>query len=150
VFKNLPTGTKLILLCSTFLVALIVATYGLIAEKRIAIEFARKELVGTQYLDTVRSVYAAVLEESPAGHGNWSPEPTLKALDAAETAAAGRLKSAELQQSLVAKLRELWSANSDDGQYGLIVLDALTKTRRLVQRIGDDSNLTLDPDLDSY
>jgi signal transduction histidine kinase len=150
VFKNLPTGIKLILLCSTFLVALIVATYGLIAEKRIAIEFARKELVGTQYLDTVRSVYAAILEESPAGHGNWSPEPTLKALNAAETAAAGRLKSAELQQSLVATLRELWPANSDDGQYGLIVLEALTKTRRLAQRIGDESNLTLDPDLDSY
>ena len=45
-FKNLPTSLKLIILCSTFLVAISVTIYSLVAEKQIAIDFARKERSG--------------------------------------------------------------------------------------------------------
>ena len=45
-FKNLRTSTKLLLLCGVFVGALVVATYSLVAEKQIAIQFVRKELVG--------------------------------------------------------------------------------------------------------
>jgi hypothetical protein len=57
VFKNLPTSTKLVLLCSVFIVAIAVGIYGLVAEKMIAIDFARKELIGNRYLETVRTTY---------------------------------------------------------------------------------------------
>ena len=66
-FKNLPTGTKLFLLCSAFIVAIVVAIYGIVAEKRIAIEFAQKELIGTRYLDTLRNTYATILTEQDSG-----------------------------------------------------------------------------------
>ena len=45
-FRNLGTSTKLFILCSTFIVAIAVAIYSLVIEKQIAIDFARKELVG--------------------------------------------------------------------------------------------------------
>src|SRR4051794_35988443 len=62
-FRNLSTSTKLFILCSMFIVAIVVAIYSLVAEKEIAIEFARKELVGVRYFETLRGVYAAILAE---------------------------------------------------------------------------------------
>ena len=62
-FKSLRTSTKLLLLCGVFVGALAVATYGLVAEKQIAINFVRKELVGVQHLEALRGVYAAILTE---------------------------------------------------------------------------------------
>lgn len=50
-FRNLGTSTKLVILCSTFIVAIVVAIYSLVVEKQIAIDFARKELVGVRYFE---------------------------------------------------------------------------------------------------
>ena len=63
VFKNLRTSTKLFLLCGMFVGAIILATYSLIKEKQIAIGLVRKELVGAQYLEALRGVYALILAE---------------------------------------------------------------------------------------
>jgi signal transduction histidine kinase len=145
VFRNLSTSAKLMLLCGTFVVALAVAIYGLVAEKTIAIEFARKELVGTRYLETIRGIYGAILSEH-----RRPTEETLSALASAEAAADGRLQTAELSRELAAALRRLRVAEAEgkstDGQF----LAALTAVENLAHRIGDDSNLTLDPDLDTY
>ncbi len=81
-FKNLRTSRKLILLSATFIVAIIVAIYSLIAEKQIAIEFARKELVGVAYLERLRDVYAALLA-LPSGEAAREKENSLKAALAA-------------------------------------------------------------------
>src|SRR4030067_1580785 len=86
-FRNLSTSTKLSILCSTFIVAIAVAIYGLVAAKQIAIEFARKELVGVRYFESLRGVYTSILTEplgiNAAGQ-TPSPEEALKSLDAAE------------------------------------------------------------------
>jgi hypothetical protein len=68
-FKNLRTGTKLFILCGIFIVTVGVTTYGLVAEKLIAIDFARKELVGNRYSTYVKQVYAAVLTGKPLEAG---------------------------------------------------------------------------------
>ena len=57
-FKNVRTSTKLIFLCGLFVVSIVVATYGLVTEKQIAIEFVRKELIGTRYLEALRGIIA--------------------------------------------------------------------------------------------
>src|SRR5712691_4062487 len=87
-FRNLSTSTKLFVLCSTFIVAIVVTIYSLVAEKQIAIEFARKELVGIRYFENLRGVYAAILTEplsgdNPHGQSPGSAEATLKLLSAA-------------------------------------------------------------------
>ncbi len=145
-FKSLRTSTKLLLLCSVFVGALVVATYGLVAEKQIAIHFVRKELVGVQYLDALRGVYAAILTGKPG-----APSAEKRAVDrlAKTEAESDHLDTAELERHLAETIDRLASATDDSRRQALFV-DALTGARNLASRIGDDSNLTLDPDLDSY
>ena len=151
-FRNLRTSTKLFLLCSAFVVSIVVVTYGLIAEKRIAIEFARKELDGVQYLEAVRGVYAWILASgitSPLSPETGpSANRVLDGLADAQSHTAGSLHTAEHAQSVADAVRKL-SDPANGEKLGLIV-DALSKARNLASRIGDDSKLALDPDLDSY
>jgi signal transduction histidine kinase len=148
-FKNLHTATKLFILCGLFIVALGVATYQLVVEKKIAIDFARKELVGVEYLVALRDAYVAALI-APPGNASTGPTPgsrtqVLDGLASAEATAGRTMHTAELATALAAGLSELWAGEADRTR-----LDVLAKAARLVVRIGDDSNLTLDPDLDTY
>src|SRR5271170_1886738 len=71
----------------------------------------------------------------------------LETLAAAQTDAAPALQTAEFEQALSGALRLL-------GQHALAgdsnAIDVLAKIQQLALRIGDDSNLTLDTDLDTY
>jgi signal transduction histidine kinase len=152
-FKNLRTGTKLFVLCSMFIISVGVTAYGLVAEKQIAIDFARKELAGTRYLTTLRGVYSAILTgraDDTSSTEGVSPDRVLNSLAAAQAAAAGTLQTAELEQTLSATLLDLWSGKADAGDINALVPEALIKAQNLASRIADDSNLALDPDLDSY
>jgi signal transduction histidine kinase len=152
VFKNLRTSTKLFLLCGMFVGAIILATYSLIEEKQIAIGFVRKELVGAQYLEALRGVYAVILAEdadaSQAAQSQASVDAALSTLAAAE-ATSGPLHTARFAQDLATSVRDLVAQGSGDEKRTLIVA-ALARARDLAARIGDESNLALDPDLDSY
>lgn len=147
-FKNLSTSTKLFVMCAAFVVAVGVPVCALLIEMQIAIQFARKELVGNRYLLTVRETYAAIFSSALHEHEGLSRAPAgavLQALAAAERDAGDQLQTAELARALASAFRKLRT-----GQADALMLDALEKARMLAQRIGDDSNLTLDPDLDSY
>lgn len=151
-FKNLRTSTKLFLLCGMFVGAIILATYSLIEEKQIAIGFVRKELVGAQYLEALRGVYAVILAEdadaSQAARSQASVDAALSTLAAAE-ATGGSLHTARFAQDLATSVRDLVAQGSSNEKRTLIVA-ALARARDLAARIGDASNLALDPDLDSY
>ena len=153
VLKNLRTSTKLLLLCSMFVASIILATYSLIEEKQIAIRFVRKELVGVQYLESLRGVYAIILaEDSKApqdAQAQASMDGALNALTANDPTAPGSLQTAKLAQALAVIVRRLSSAGSD-GEKRALIAEGLAKARDLAARIGDESNLALDPDLDSY
>src|SRR5262245_18377454 len=152
-FKNLQTSTKLILLCSVFVGALAVATYSLVAEKQIASNFVRKELVGVQHLEFRRGVYAALLKENlaaPLGAtGGSITREELDKLAAAQEAESEQLDTAALEGTLRVVIDKLASA-PDHHQRRSTFVEALDAARNLASRIGDDSNLTLDPDLDSF
>jgi signal transduction histidine kinase len=153
-FKNLPTSAKLLLLCSVFVVSIVALTYGLVAEKHIAIQFVRKELIGVHYLEELSRVYAAILTEerdtAPIRHTDNAINESLAALAAADTHAAGLLNTEELEEALAAMLRELLSSRTSSIQKQNLTIDALTNARNLASRVGDESNLSLDPELDSY
>ena len=142
-FGNLRTSTKLLLLSGMFILSLLVAAYGWLAEKQIAIDFARKELIGTRYLGALGKVYAGVLTDDA------KPAEVLRMLAAAEVDAAGSLNSAELERDLAAAIRK-HSEDAPDGIDQFRLVDTLSKARDLAARIGDNSGLALDPDLDSY
>ena len=147
-FRNLRTGTKLILLCSAFIVAIVVTTWSLVAEKQIAIDFARKELAGNRYLAAVRDVYAGILTGSVPQ--TTSPDEILRMLAAARADASEQLQPVDFEQELAGALRLLQWSQTEDAKVDFLVLDALAKTRRLAMRVGEESNLVLDPQLDSY
>jgi signal transduction histidine kinase len=151
-FKNLRTSTKLTLLCAMFIISIGVTTYSLVAEKQIAIAFARKELIGSRFLETLRSIYATVLISRP--FNPLAPEPDASAhkiietLTAAQSDAAPALHTREVVQDLSGALSRLGSNSPVDDLAN--VIDLLAKMQQLASRIGDDSNLTLDTDLDTY
>ena len=151
--KNFRTSTKLFLLCGMFVASIILATYSLIEEKQIAIRFVRKELVGAQYLESLRSVYSIILAgDSKAlqdAQAQASMDGALNALTASDPTAPGSPQTAKLAQALAAIVRSLSSAGSD-GEKRALIVEGLAKARDLAARIGDESNLALDPDLDSY
>ena len=156
-FRDLSTSTKLFLLCSAFIIAIGVAIYALVAQQRIAIEFARKEVVGVHYLETLRDVYAAILAEPstrlpPDGtqqprRRRSNPSPTPRPLRASVANPRARTGAGNVTARAVAAAGG-GGAASDAKSF--LVLDALAKARNLATRIGDDSNLALDPDLDTY
>src|SRR5262249_56028616 len=80
-FKGLRGGTKFVILCLVSLVLTSVATYALLVEKQVAINFARSELVGSKYLALLRPIYVTVLKkqagEALAGLPNVSARDSL-------------------------------------------------------------------------
>jgi len=61
-----------------------------------------------------------------------------------------RLQTPEIAQPLATTLREIWPRRATGTNADELLPEALSKSQSLAQRIGDDSNLALDPDLDSY
>ena len=145
--KSLRTSTKLLLLCSVFVGALAVANYSLVAEKQIAIQFVRKELVGVEHLEALRGDYATILTNE---EGEWTGSKSAgRALAETGSTDIHQLDTSALEGALADAIDKLKQAIGADQRRSLSV-EALTAARRLASRIGDDSNLTLDPDLDSY
>ena len=148
-FKDLRTSTKLFLLCGMFVGAITFVTYSLIKEKQIAIGFVRKELVGARYLEALRGIYAVILTEdantSQDAQRQTSADVALAELAKAEVKSGGSLHTATLAENLATAVRDLRAAGPDAD-----VVGALDRIRDLAARVGDESNLALDPDLDSY
>ncbi len=159
---HLKTGTKLILLSAAFVIAIVVAIYSLFSEKQIAISFARNELVGVTYLEKLRDVYASILDVGnlEGASASGARDDALQALAAAEAdtrrskampkaVESGGLGTAPFVHSLTEALDRLWSggaANEDSSA----VVTALSRAQDLTTQVGDESNLALDPDLDSW
>ena len=139
-FRNLSTSTKLIVLCGAFIVAIAVAIYALVAEQQIAIEFAKKELTGVQYIEAIRGVYSRLLGEpgntGVSGQALPSAAEVLSSLNKAE--AEANLNTASLEQSLTNTLSRLWSDSTDESAKSGLVGEALVKSRDLISRVGDD------------
>lgn len=134
-FNDLRTRTKLLLLCSAFLIAVAVTTGGLIAEKLIAIHFTQTELLGAHYLLTMRAVYAAILVgggESLSGtKGGLEPDKILADLQTAQSEANVSMDAADLEQSLLMTLNDLWSGNPSAPNIRMLVPKVLGNARAL-------------------
>jgi len=153
VFKNLRTSTKLAILCTMFMIAIGVTTDSLVREKLIAIEFARRELAGARYLTTIRELFETVLERQPfiavATQPVDPPRDLLGDLAKAQGNGDLSLHTGKLSGALATSLQS-WSSNSARGAAPAVALDTIDAAQELATRIADNSNLTLDPDLDSY
>ncbi len=138
---RLSVAKKLLLIYLLDLSAIIFITNILIDEKYIAINFARKEIQGLHYIGRIREVLVDLAQPEMA------PRITrhLESIERAESEFGSDMGSQELNRQFIAALRDL-SAHDTPSQANSV----LGAGRNLLARVGDQSNLILDPDLDSY
>ena len=145
---RLRVGRKLLLIYLLDLTAVVYISGILIHEKYISIDFSNKEIVGNAYIGTVRD---ALIDVAMAGAGQRPPAARLKSAqtDLASTEAryGAHLESAGLNARVRAALDVLAREAQPTAAQ---INEALEACRELVTRVGNQSNLILDPDLDSY
>jgi len=144
---RLGVGRKLMLIYLLDLTAVIYVSGILINEKFIAIDFARKEVQGNAYISALRDPLLAAARR--LGDGGPAEAAAIRSqlgiVAAAEAAQGQGLGSAQLAGALESELHRLAATTGDEGTPA-----ALKAGRDLLTRIGNQSNLILDPDLDSY
>ncbi|PQA78425.1 EAL domain-containing protein [Rhodoferax sp. TS-BS-61-7] len=143
---RLSVGRKLTLIYLLDLTAVIYVSGILIHEKYLAIDFARKEIVGAHYAEVVRRNLMGVFRVPAPAVPPQAVAPRfaddLKALDAIREAHDAALHTTEASQ----RLHTLLQTPSSKGNKTAL----LSQGRDLLTIVGNQSNLILDPDLDSY
>jgi hypothetical protein len=144
---RLSVGRKLMLIYLLDLTAVIFVSSILINEKFIAIDFARKEIAGNAYIAGMRDglIDAAL---GPDASGAAARTDHRAALALAERQHGAGMQSEEPSLALATAYGVL--ATAGPGDRGKAQSDVLARGRDLITRVGNQSNLILDPDLDSY
>jgi signal transduction histidine kinase/HAMP domain-containing protein len=141
--SRISVSGKLLLIYALDMIAVIFLGFSLAEEKYISINFARKEVAGNVYIDTARDALFAIAETGTV------PSAQLAALERAEELYGHEMSSRAAVDELLGNGRRLAAAAVAQGN-DAAALRAVASARALISRIGDQSNLILDPDLDSY
>jgi len=128
---NLTIAAKLAIAYGLFLAPIAYLGYQMVADKEANIGFAQKEIVGVDYIAEVRAVQDAVVRGAVMA---GLAEP----IKANEAARGGDLKTGPASDALLKAL-----AGTDRPAAAQAGAD-------LISKAADGSNLTLDPDLDSF
>jgi len=131
--KSLKVSHKLLMIYALDMVAVIFLGWSLADEKYIAINFARKELAGLEIIDHARRSLRAALSRDPD-----ALHLEMENLIRAEAARGEGMDTVALVRSAADQTRA-----ADAGRM-------IAPLRAVIARVGDMSNLILDPDLDSY
>ncbi|ALM82931.1 EAL domain-containing protein [Bordetella sp. N] len=145
---RLRVGRKLLLIYLLDLSAVVFISGILIHEKYLSIDFSDKEILGNAYISTVRD---AIVDVSLSAAGadvpaaNW--RRAAQALAVSEAGYGAQMRSADVNAQVIAALHMLADAPRATPAR---LNEALDTSRALITRVGNQSNLILDPDLDSY
>lgn len=142
---RLSVSRKLTLIYALDLSAVIFVSSILINEKYIAINFARKEIVGNAYIAEIRD--ALLPASHPVGSDSGMRQAAAMVAEA-EARYGNGLGSRVLAENLADRLGQP-AATTGTPPYAPNH-DVALAFQSLVTRIGNHSNLILDPDLDSY
>ena len=156
-FQNLSIGTKISSAVIIFLIPIFMLGYFLVIEKEDLIQFAKKEVSGVSYLRAVYKAFDASgsivnealltnigISQSEADKAATKADiaQAIAALTAAEQADAGALGVSAKAKEVITLLQ--------DAANGKVAPDMLDKVNELTGFISDNSNITLDPDADTY
>lgn len=128
--NKLKIRHQLSLIASLFVIPLLLLLWQLASEKDIAIDFARKELMGEEYLLALTNIEMALIERKLKAEGNRLEE-FVNILSKLDREIGDELKTKEKFDRFVSEIN-------------------IDNLRTLYAHVGDTSNLILDPDLDSY
>lgn len=145
-------------LLAIFLLDMVTAVYlagVVLREANISIEFARRERLGVAYLIPIQDAFSATVSIAGAVGDPAQLRQQRDRVAAASRQLAGfdPVKARALQVDtvlprVIAALDRVVADGAASGRRDATT--AIAGLRTLIQRIGDDSNLILDPQLDSY
>ena len=158
---------KFLLISLLFILPLALVMVLLIAEVNTKADFAQKEKYGSEYLRLVRRLLEDALREQATAHAYMNGDAALALeftssqaqvdldlveLDSIDSRLGASLRTTESFNALNAFWHELKNrlpaSNPRMGDDLHVTL--IANIRGLIARVGDTSNLILDPDLDSY
>jgi PAS domain S-box-containing protein len=161
--NRLTYPRKFALISLLFVLPLALVMHVLISEIDGRIEFARKELAGNRYLRPLRTMLELIPEYGVMDAAAPGADRDLPARAARIDDAFARLEALDPRHGAafdaaanLAGLRARWlvlRARADrlgPGERDDAVADLVADLRALIARVGDTSNLILDPDLDTY
>ena len=137
--QNLSIGRKIVLSIVIFTFPIFLLGYFLVVEKQGLIDFTNQEIAGVHYLRAAQTSLHALTAVPPSKD---VATKAITALKKAEQEDAGGLSVTQKSNELIAALEAVIAGKAPD--------DALAKTTNLISSISDNSNITLDPDLDAY
>lgn len=158
VFNKIKIWHKILITGIIFLIPTIILVYLLIREKNIAIDFAVKEISGTAYIKPLAKLYRSVCLENisveNAGTSSGKSADMDSALESLHQTSDqlekqgvdGDLGLTNRQGALFQNLPAIKENGFSTQKFDL----AVTNIKELWTLAGNNSNLILDPDLDSY
>ncbi len=148
-FSGLKIQHKLALLCSMFLLPVGFLIYLFVAQTEKDVTFAAKELEGSEYFAVLRSELSALIDLSQGATGGAEALRTAQAavqrFDLAKAARMNAETAATQATEAVRASLALPKGGPMDAFDG-----AIDTVSDHIAKVEDGSNLTLDPDLDSY
>ncbi|MFM9889090.1 MAG: methyl-accepting chemotaxis protein [Rickettsiales bacterium] len=136
-FNNMPISRKFAYVMIMLLLPSVALNYFIIVEKQSSIDFAKKEIAGARYLSAAHEAVRAITA------------PVTNPLALAKAAAA--LKDAELHDAgtlaITEKTKNIVAGMEAKSPNVHVLAD---QAADLITTIADNSNITLDPDIDSY
>lgn len=166
--NRLKYPVKFFLISVIFLVPSALLVYLLITIRNEAIDFGRKERVGVQYLEPLHKLYGSLMDYQrdhtrfllgdPAALQAFQVSgqavvASIAQVDSVNTALGRELNTAKDWQEVVAGWSSLNTRIESGGDFYKVQkahLDLQNQVLALLYKVGDESNLILDPDLDSY
>ena len=143
---RLSVGRKLLLIFLLDMTAVAFISGILVNEKYLSINFARKELAGNAYIAGIRAPLIAVAAGAARPLDAAEAARDADAAQTAEVRHGEGMGSLDVNAAFVHDVRGLAAARTDAARLHA----ALDRGRELLTRVGNLSNLILDPDLDSY
>ncbi len=147
--SDLSIARKLDILSMLFLVPIVLLGWLLVAQSNKDIDFATQEMDGNSYLtSSAWSLLHGLVSGSVAPSHVMAPEAVKGAKNLADDKAKydAAMKSGEAS----AALQKAYDGLPASGGTEEAFVDAIALARTTVGKVADGSNLTLDPDLDSY
>lgn len=141
-FRALGIAQKLAVAALLFLAPVGYVLVALVGNQNTTIAFSDKERTGTLYLRQLAKVHAE-LAGIALGNGTTAGTGGAGIIETAEREFGDGMESAEMAKAAASAVR----AVKQDGAGGD---EARAALRALILRVGDKSNLILDPDLDSF
>ena len=166
--KNLKVWQKLLVMGVVFMIPFAVVTWQLIASvNTLGVEFARKEVQGVHYYTPVLRLLQELQQHRGLTNALLSGEKSLNDRIAAKSLEVERaiqaVETVDQQLGADLKLRAKWGELKQTcrdvlAQAGSLAAAesfkrhtrAIDDTIAFITLVGDNSNLTLDPDLDTY